>query len=120
MRDRNFELAFLGWSPGYPDADANASRHVFNPDNRAEARQGMFLSWRASFYREWFNDAVQRARLERDPEQRKLMYYEIQERFMREGPFMYNFQQVRQLAMRNEVREFKHHAFKVYYTTARK
>ncbi len=120
MRDRNFELAFLGWSPGYPDADANASRHVFNPDNRAEARQGMFLSWRAGFYREWFNDAVQRARLERDPEQRKLLYYEIQERFMREGPFMYNFQQVRQLAMRNEVREFKHHAFKVFYTSARK
>jgi peptide/nickel transport system substrate-binding protein len=120
MRDRNFELAFLAWSPGYPDANANAMRHVFNPDNRAEARQTMFLSWRASFDRPWFNDMVLRARMERDPEQRKLMYHEIQERFMREGPFMYNFQQVRQLAMRNEVREFKHHAFKVWYTTARK
>lgn len=120
MRDRNFDLAFLGWSPGYPDADANASRHVFNPDNRAEAKQTMFLSWRASFSKEWFNDAVQRARLERDEEKRKQLYYEIQERFMVEGPFMYNFQQVRQLAMRNEVKELKHHAFKVFYVTARK
>ena len=105
---------------GYPDADANASRHVFNPDNRAEAKQTMFLCWRASFAKEWFNDAVERARLERDEEKRKQLYYEIQERFMVEGPFMYNFQQVRQLAMRKEVSELKHHAFRVYYTTARK
>jgi len=120
MRDRNFELAFLAWSPGYPDADANASRHVYNPDNRPEAKQTMFLSWRASFDREWFNDAVQRARLERDPDKRVALYYEIQERFMREGPFMYNFQEFRQLAMRREVQGLAHHAFQVYYTTARK
>jgi peptide/nickel transport system substrate-binding protein len=120
MRDRNFELAFLAWSPGYPDADANAMRHVFNPDNRAEAKQTMFLSWRAAFDRAWFNDAVQRARLERDEAKRIALYYEIQERFMREGPFMYNFQQIRALAMRKEVRALDHHAFRVFYTSASK
>jgi peptide/nickel transport system substrate-binding protein len=93
---------------------------VFNPDNRLEARQTMFLSWRAGFDREWFNTAVQQARLERDENRRREMYYEIQERFMREGPFGYIFQQVRHLAIRAELRDVVHHAFKVNYATARK
>lgn len=86
IRDRNFELAFLAWAPGYPDADANAMRHVYNPDNRAEAKQTMFLSWRAGFDREWFNQAVLGARLIRNEAERAARYHEIQERFMREGP----------------------------------
>lgn len=120
MRDRNYELAFLAWAPGYPDADANATRHVFNPDNRPEARQTMFLSWRAGFDRPWFNDAVQRARLIRDENARREAYYEIQERFMREGPFAYAFQSYRQLAMRREVQGITHHAFDVGYHGVRK
>jgi len=120
MRDRNYELSFLAWAPGYPDADANATRHVFNPDNRPEARQTMFLSWRASFDRPWFNDMVQRARLERDETKRREMYYEIQERFMREGPFLYTLQSYRQLAMRRDVQGIIHHAFEVSYHGVRK
>lgn len=120
MRAREFDLAALSWSPGYPDADANAMRHVFNPDNRMEARQTMFLSWRTSFSSDWFNEAVTKARLIRNEEERRQAYYEIQRRFMQEGPFAYAFQRTRTLGVNNAVADLQQHAFRVFYITARK
>jgi peptide/nickel transport system substrate-binding protein len=120
MRDRNFDLAALSWSPGYPDADANASRHVFNPDNRPEARQTMFLSWRASYFDGDMNALVDRARLIRNEEERRQAYYAIQRRFMEEGPFFYAFQRTRNLAVGNQIADIAQNAFKVSYFSATK
>lgn len=120
MRARDFELAYLGWSPGYPDANANAMRHVFNPDNRAEAKQTMFLSWRASFADQWFNDAVLKARLDRDDAARVAQYDTILRRFMTEGPFFYIFQEERYVGATRDVKALAMNPFKVWYTTASK
>lgn len=118
MRARDFDLAYLGWSPGYPDANANASRHVFNPDNRAEAKQTMFLSWRASYNNDEMNKLVMAARLEKDENKRVAMYHQIQRNFMQDGPFAYIFQQYRQIAMNAQVKEISQNPFKVWYNTA--
>lgn len=120
IRDRNFTLAISAWTPGYEDADANAMRHVFNPDNRAEAKQTMYLSWRVSYYDEAMNQAVLAARRERDPEQRIRMYHELQRKFMQEGPFIYAFQQVRLLAVAPALKDIKQSARRVAYNTATK
>ena len=108
------------WTPGYEDADANAMRHVFNPDNRAEARQTMYLSWRVSYYDEAMNQAVLAARRERDSEQRIQMYHALQRKFMQEGPFIYAFQQVRLLAVGPALKDIKQSARRVAYNTATK
>jgi peptide/nickel transport system substrate-binding protein len=118
MRGREFELAYLGWQSGYPDANANTMRHVFNPDNRAEARQAMFLSWRASYANEEMNKASDAARRETNPDVRLSMYHAIQRRFMQEGPFFYIFQNYRTLAVTNNLKEITQNQFKVWYTTA--
>ena len=120
IRDRNFALAISAWTPGYEDADANAMRHVFNPDNRAEARETMYLSWRVSYYDEEMNRAVVAARRERDPDRRIQMYHAMQRRFMQEGPFIYAFQQVRLLAVGPGLRDIKQSSRRVAYNTATK
>jgi peptide/nickel transport system substrate-binding protein len=120
IRDRNFALAISAWTPGYEDADANAMRHIFNPDNRAEARHTMYLSWRVSYYDEAMNQAVLAARRERDPEQRIQMYHALQRKFMQEGPFIYAFQQVRLLAVGPALKDIKQSARRVAYSTATK
>lgn len=120
MRARDFELAYLGWSPGYPDSNANAMRHVYNPDNRAEAKQGMFLSWRAAYHDESMNKAVLAARLETDPAKRVASYHDIQRRFMAEGPFFYIFQRERIMGAHKDLKSITFHPFRVWYATATK
>jgi peptide/nickel transport system substrate-binding protein len=117
-RDKNFALAISAWTPGYEDADANAIRHIYNPDPRPEAKQTMYLSWRAGYYDPSMNEAVMAARRERDPEQRILMYHALQRRFMQEGPFIYAFQQVRLLAVGPALKDIKQSARRVAYATA--
>jgi ABC-type transport system substrate-binding protein len=64
------------------------------------------------------NQAVLKARLERDPEARIAQYQTILKRFQQDGPFFYIYQQMRNLGVHSQLKEIQASAFKVWYTTA--
>lgn len=120
VRSREYQISSSVWSTGYPDADAMVSRHGFNPDNRLEAKQNMFPSWNAAWKSEWFDDMWIKSRMEPDPAKRIAMYHEIQKRHMEESGMVYMFQAVRNIAVHKNLKDFKTHSFKLWYTTAAK
>ena len=48
------------------------------------------------------------------------MYHEIQKRHMEESGMVYMFQAVRNIAVHKQLKDFKTHSFKLWYTTASK
>jgi len=45
VRGRDFETSMSSWQTSVPDAHGNASRLVYNPDNRAEAKLTQYLGY---------------------------------------------------------------------------
>ena len=120
VRSREYQISSSVWSTGYPDADAMVSRHGYNPDNRLEAKQNMFPSWNAAWQSDWFDEMWLKSRMEPDPAKRIAMYREIQLRHMQESGMVYMFQAVRNIGVNKQLKDFKTHSFKVWYTTATK
>jgi peptide/nickel transport system substrate-binding protein len=100
---REYEIVFVGWSAGYPDADAMLSRHAFNPDNSDEAKLIGFPAWRAAWQDQWFNEMVEKSRFEQDPDKRAEIVRQIQVRHMSEAPLIYVFQETVGLGQRDAV-----------------
>jgi peptide/nickel transport system substrate-binding protein len=119
-RARDFEICQIGWQTNYADAHAMISRHAINPDNRAEAKLAMLPVWRAAFQDQAINEMAETAMMERNEGKRVALYHEIQKKLMAEGPFVYMFQQVRSIAVRNEVKDFKLSPFRIGYALASK
>ncbi|MDR0251650.1 MAG: ABC transporter substrate-binding protein, partial [Brucellaceae bacterium] len=92
IRGREFQTSLMGWATAVPDAHGNASRQIFNPDNRAEAKQTMYPSWRASYFDEAVNKEVDAALFEKDEAKRAELYYALQKEMMEKGPQAYMFQ----------------------------
>ena len=80
----------------------------------------MFPSWNAAWQSDWFNDMWIKSRMEPDPAKRIEMYREIQLRHMQESGMVYMFQAVRNIGVNKQLKDFKTHSFKVWYTTATK
>ncbi len=114
-RGREFQTALLGWGAGMPDAHANASRLIYNPDNRAEAKLTQFPSWRAAFQDEAANKVVEAALMERDEEQRAEMYRQLQRDMMQRGPAAFLFQTVYVAGVRDTVRNWSWNGFATYF-----
>jgi peptide/nickel transport system substrate-binding protein len=119
-RARDFEICLINWTAGYPDANSMISRHAVNPDNRVEAKLAMLPVWRASFQDQTINSMAEAAMMERDEAKRIALYHTIQKKLMQEGPFVYMFQTVRSIAVRNEVKNLKLSAFRIGYAAASK
>lgn len=120
IRGREFKSGMLAWQTGVPDAHGNASRLVYNPDNRAEAKLTQIPAWRAAFQNEDFNKRVQEALLEGDPEKRNQIYYALQKDVMEKGPMAIMFQMYNILGMSDKVKDWSWNGFRVYYTSASK
>ncbi|WP_440409014.1 ABC transporter substrate-binding protein [Neorhizobium petrolearium] len=120
IRGREFKSGMLAWQTGVPDAHGNASRLVYNPDNRAEAKLTQIPAWRAAFQNDDFNKRVQEALLEGDPEKRNQIYYALQKDVMEKGPMAIMFQMYNILGMSDKVKDWTWNGFRVYYTSASK
>lgn len=120
IRGREFKSGMLAWQTGVPDAHGNASRLVYNPDNRAEAKLTQIPAWRSSFQNEDFNKRVQEALLEGDPDKRNQMYYSLQKDVMEKGPMAIMFQMYNTLGMSDKVKDWTWNGFRVYYKSASK
>lgn len=120
VRGREFDTAMLGWQTSVPDAHGNASRQIYNPDNRLEAKQTMYPSWRGAFYSEEANKAVDAALLEKDEAKRRELYYDLQRQMMQTGPVAYMFQTYDSSGLRKNVKNWKQNGFKSYYSLTSK
>jgi peptide/nickel transport system substrate-binding protein len=114
-RGREFQSALLGWGAGMPDAHANASRLIYNPDNRAEARLTQFPSWRAAFQDEAANRQVEAALMERDEAKRAAMYQQLQRDMMQRGPAAFLFQTIYVAGVRDTVQDWSWNGFATYF-----
>ena len=120
VRSRDYDIAFIGWGAGYPDADSMISRHAVNPDNRLEAKLAQYPSWRAAWQDEHINALADQARMERDPAKRIALYHDIQRFMLENGPMAYVYQTIRPIAYRTSVKDFVLGPFHVDYGSARK
>lgn len=120
IRGREFQTGMQAWQTGVPDAHGNASRLVFNPDNRPEAKLTQYPSWRAAFQNEDYNKRVQAALLESDPAKRNEMYASLQKDVMETGPMAIMFQMYNILGMSDKVQNWTWNGFRVYYDLASK
>lgn len=120
IRGREFKSGMLAWQTGVPDAHGNASRLVYNPDNRAEAKLTQMPAWRSAFQNEDFNARVQQALLEGDPEKRNQIYHALQKDVMEKGPMAIMFQMYNILGMSDGVQDWTWNGFRVYYSAASK
>lgn len=85
VRGREYQTTIQGWQTSIPDAHGNASRQIFNPDNRLEAKQTVYPSWRTGYYSEDANMKVNAALLEQDPDKRIKLYQDLQREMMQRG-----------------------------------
>jgi peptide/nickel transport system substrate-binding protein len=115
VRGREFQTAMQAWQTGVPDAHGNASRLVYNPDNRAEAKLTQYPAWRAAFYSEDANKKVDAALLEPDPEKRNAIYRDLQLQIMQQGPMAIMFQMYNPAAIRKSLKNWTWNGFRTYY-----
>lgn len=117
FRGREFDTVMLSWQTSVPHAHGMLSRHAVNPDNRAEAKLGMYPTWRAAWFREDFNRRVDEALFERDPAKQKALYAALQRDHMEQGPFAYLFQLTNTAVIRASLKDWQWNAFRVYYAS---
>lgn len=119
-RGREFQSAMMAWQTSVPDAYGNASRLVFNPDNRKEARATQYPSWRAAYYDEQMNQKVEAALLEPDDAKRSALYAELQQEVMEKGPMAIMFQMYNSAGISPLVKNWTWNGFRVWYGSASK
>lgn len=122
FRGRDFETGIFRWSTNVADANGMLSRHAYNPDNSDEANLTMFPAWRTGWDTKslGLNDLVDQGKIELDVDKRLEIYRKIQDVQLRESPFAYYFQGVRNLAISKRVKDLKVNPLKVFYATVRK
>lgn len=114
-RARKYDIVLVRWDSLYPDADSMVSRFAYNPDNRFEANQTLFPTWRAAWSNDWFNKATIDAKAEQDPAKRDAIYKELQTRWMKEAPFGMLFQMYRRIGLSNTVKSMPRSPFNPDY-----
>ncbi|WP_342236228.1 ABC transporter substrate-binding protein [Inquilinus sp. OTU3971] len=120
VRGRDYQTSMSSWQTSVPDAHGNASRLIYNPDNRAEAKLTQNPSWNASFYSEDANRKVEAALLESDPEKRNAIYRDLQLQMMQQGPSAVMFQTYNVAGIRKTLKSWSWNGFRTYYETVAK
>jgi peptide/nickel transport system substrate-binding protein len=120
VRGREFQSAMQAWQTTVPDAHGNASRLVYNPDNRLEAKLTQLPVWRTGFQSMEMNQKVDAALLEPDAAKRDALYAELQKEVMAKGPMAIMFQMYNTAAVRNDLKNWTWNGFQTYYAAAAK
>jgi peptide/nickel transport system substrate-binding protein len=119
-RGREFQSIIMAWQTGVADANGNASRLVYNPDNSDEAKATQYPSWRAGYLNEDYNARVLSAAVEIDEAKRAEMYRSLQQDWMLDGEMAIMFQTYNVAAKRTEVKNWSWNGFRTYYSEASK
>lgn len=111
MRERKFDLLVgRGGSGMEPHPHSSLRALVYNPDNSDAAKLTNFQGWRTGFYDKQLNEMIDRALLERNPQQQIADYQAIQVRFDKLIPALLPLSQmVDSVVIRNEVKDYQSH-----------
>lgn len=120
VRGRDFDMAVIGWQTSVADGHGMASRQIYNPDNAAESRLTQYPTWRSGYFSADYNQRVNAALLERDPAQRAALYHALQRDQMQDGPQVFMYQAVQNVAYRDSLDGWKAHGFRPFYDLMRK
>ncbi|WP_375648560.1 ABC transporter substrate-binding protein [Bartonella sp. MU70NMGDW] len=103
---RAFDTAFVGWNNDSADPHTMASRLVYNPDNRFEARNTAYPSWKHGYFDAKMNQKVEDALFQKDPQKRAQIYADLQRELMQKGPYAFIYQQYSVIAMTPDVKKW--------------
>uniref|UniRef100_UPI0035CFD0A0 ABC transporter substrate-binding protein n=1 Tax=Bartonella sp. AA1HLJMS TaxID=3243424 RepID=UPI0035CFD0A0 len=103
---RAFDTAFIGWNNDSVDPHTMASRLIFNPDNRFEARNTAYPSWQHGYFDANMNQKVEEALFQKDPQKRAQLYADLQRELMQKGPYAFIFQQYSVVAMTPDIKKW--------------
>lgn len=120
VRGREFKTAMLAWMTSVPDAHGMASRQIYNPDNRLEAKQTQYPSWRSAYFSEDANTKIDAALFEKDDAKRVELYHALQKEMMEIGPQAYIFQTINPAGVRTSLKDWSWNGFRTYYAAASK
>jgi peptide/nickel transport system substrate-binding protein len=115
IRNREYQTGMQAWQTSVPDANGNASRMVYNPDNRPEAKLTQYPIWRTGWQDQGMNQEVQTALLEGDAAKRNAMYAKLQDEFMQKSPIVVMFQTYNVAGIRSDLKNWTWHGFRTYY-----
>jgi peptide/nickel transport system substrate-binding protein len=104
-RARQHQMLLIYWGPDYMDPHTNADSFARNPDNSDNPKVKP-LAWRNAWDIPEITKMTDTAVRERDAVKREQMYKDLQRKVMEEGPFIIMFQDSKQVALRNNVKNF--------------
>ncbi|WP_142417188.1 ABC transporter substrate-binding protein [Bartonella massiliensis] len=103
---RAFDTTFIGWNNDSADPHTMASRLVYNPDNRFEAKNTAYPSWQHGYFDEAMNQKVEEALFQKDPQKRAQLYADLQRELMQKGPYAFIYQRYGVVAMTPDVKKW--------------
>ncbi|WP_375664629.1 MULTISPECIES: ABC transporter substrate-binding protein [unclassified Bartonella] len=103
---RAFDTAFIGWNNDSADPHTMASRLVYNPDNRLEAKNTAYPSWQHGYFDAKMNKKVEEALFQKDPQKRAQIYADLQRELMQKGPYAFIYQKYTVIAMTPDVKKW--------------
>ncbi|WP_208436135.1 ABC transporter substrate-binding protein [Bartonella phoceensis] len=103
---RSFDTIFMGWNSDSVDPYTMASRLIYNPDNRFEAKNTSYGSWCHGYLDEAMNKKVEGVLFEKDPQKRAQIYTDLQHELMQKGPYAFIFQKYAVVAMTPDIKKW--------------
>ncbi|MET3590189.1 peptide/nickel transport system substrate-binding protein [Bartonella silvatica] len=121
LSTRAFDTIFYGWNNDSADPHTMASRLIYNPDNRFEAKNTGYASWCQGYFDKNMNQKVQDALFEKDPQKRAQMYADLQRELMKKGPYAFIYQTYHTIAMTPDVKKWVwNSAPRIFYSAIEK
>ncbi|WP_375656975.1 ABC transporter substrate-binding protein [Bartonella sp. CM120XJJH] len=103
---RAFDTIFVGWNNDSADPHTMASRLVYNPDNRFEAKNTAYPSWQYGYFDAKMNQKVEEALFQKDPQKRAQIYADLQRELMQKGPYAFIYQKYTVIAMTPDIKKW--------------
>ncbi|WP_208433375.1 ABC transporter substrate-binding protein [Bartonella taylorii] len=118
---RAFDTIFVGWNNDSADPHTMASRLIYNPDNRFEAKNTAYPSWQHGFLDTEMNKKVDEALFQKDPQKRVEIYADLQRELMQKGPYAFIFQKYSVVAMTPDIKKWVwNSAPRIFYSAIEK
>ncbi|AGF74788.1 ABC transporter, periplasmic oligopeptide-binding protein [Bartonella australis AUST/NH1] len=118
---RAFDTVFAGWINESVDPHTMASRMIYNPDNRFEARNTAYTSWDTAYFDADMNQKVENALFEKDTQKRMQKYADLQRELMQKGPYAFIFQRYDVAAVSPTVKKWPWNSIgRVFYSSIEK
>ncbi|OLL39535.1 ABC transporter substrate-binding protein [Bartonella henselae] len=103
---RAFDTIFVGWNNDSADPHTMASRLIYNPDNRFEAKNTAYPSWQYGYFDQSMNQKVESALFQKDSKKRAQIYADLQRELMQKGPYAFIFQKYNVVAMTSDIKKW--------------